>query len=392
MARPGRHQTIRIIGYVLSLAAAAPVVYGAAGVRLVLGVSDQEPTPWDGSVTASGARITKLEPWRFEKEDALVNDSSWRARSRAIRLFGGSIRPSTPVVGNGVIVWLEDEREGAELRVRTAHGDFTVRLAEIPFGVPRKYLNGRVFADRVPPVQQITSSPDEQDYPSAAAGRNGDVWIAYVEFRHHPDHNRIRAALQQAPSDFGVYTTKPGGDQVFARRFSGGRWGDPIAITPPGGDLYRPGIAVDGSGRAWVFWSANQKGNFDIWARVVEGGRPGKTIQLSHAPGSDIDPAAATDSSGKVWVAWQGWRDGKAAIFAATQQGNTFSPAAIVSNSAGNEWNPAIAAGPDGRVSVAWDSYRNGNYDVYVRTAASPGRWEREIAAAATPRYEAYPS
>lgn len=42
-------------------------------------------------------------------------------------------------------------------------------------------------------------------------------------------------------------------------------------------------------------------------------------------------------------------------------------------------------------MTVAWDSYRNGNHDIYFRTAAS-GSWLEEKPAAATPRYEAYPS
>ena len=182
-----------------------------------------------------------------------------------------------------------------------------------------------------------------------------------------------------------------GGDQILVREFANHAWGPPIEITPAGGDVYRPAIAVDGSGRPWVFWSENRKGNFDVWARVIESGTPGATVQISKEPGSDY-PAAAADSKGKVWVAWQGWRNGKASIFAATQNGDGFSPAAVVASSAGNEWNPAIAADKDGRVSVAWDSYRNGNYDVYCRTATAAGAWGKEFAVAASPRYEAYPS
>ena len=151
-------------------------------------------------------------------------------------------------------------------------------------------------------------------------------------------------------------------------------------------------MAPCGNGRPWVFWSANEKGNFDLWARVVESGKPGITVRLSSAPGSDIDPAATTDSSGKIWVAWQGWRNGKASIFTSVQNGNAFSEAATTASSAGNEWNPAIAADSTGKVSVAWDSYRNGNYDIFARTATGPGKWGKEVAVAATEFYEAYPS
>ena len=116
--------------------------------------------------------------------------------------------------------------------------------------------------------------------------------------------------------------------------------GPPIEITPSGGDLYRPAIAVDGCGRPWVFWSENRKGNFDVWARAIENGKPGAIVQLSHEPGSDIDPVAATDAHGRVWVAWQGWRNGKASIFAATQDGDRFSPPVVVASSAATNGTP----------------------------------------------------
>ena len=91
-----------------------------------------------------------------------------------------------------------------------------------------------------------------------------------------------------------------------------GEWSAPIAISPPGGDLYRPAVAVDGKGRPWVFWSANEKGNFDVWARVSDGHQARSLRAITSTPGSDIDPAAVTDSNGRVWVTWQGWRNGKA--------------------------------------------------------------------------------
>ena len=174
--------------------------------------------------------------------------------------------------------------------------------------------------DRLPPSSQVTSSLEEQDYPAAALAPNGDIWLAYLEFKHNPDHNKLRAPLTAAPKDFARYTAAPGGDQVFVKRFSQNRWDEPIAITAPGGDLYRPAVAVDGSGRPWLFWSANESGDFDLWARPIANGTPGKTVRISKASGSDVFPAAATDSKGRVWVAWQGWRQGKAAIFAATSK------------------------------------------------------------------------
>lgn len=362
------------------------------GVRLLLGISDTAPNKWDGSVTVDNGRIVRLDPWRFGKDDELTGAASWKASTAPVLSFLHMVeRRKPPLASNGVIVWLSGEDESSMVRVNTAQGAFTVRLSDIPFGRMAHMMDGRVAVDRLPASTQLTTSKDEQDFPAAAQAPNGDTWLAYMEFHHNPNHDELRKPLTTPVMDFARYHTPTGGDQIFAKRLSAGKWSEPIAVTPAGGDLYRPAVAVDGKGRVWVFWSENRGGNFDLWARVITNGKPGATQQISKSPGSDVFPAAAADSAGNVWVAWQGWRSGVGAIFSATLNGNTFSAPALVSNSKSDEWNPAIAADQNGRVSVAWDSYRNGSFDIYVRTATN-GTWGPEIPTAATARYEAYPS
>ncbi len=381
----------------LLLVLASSALEAQTTVRILVGIGDAESVRWDGTIAAQGATITSIAPWRFEGADN-ISGTTWHLNTHPVRLFNGgtqvSSRGVSNVVANGLIVDLSGT--SGDLKVTTAQGDFSVSLSELAYGKPVPKLNGRVLVDRVPVSERLTKTPEEEDYPAAAVAKNGDVWLAYVEFHHNPDHNGLRAALDTPLKDFSKLKSPTGGDQIFARKYSGGKWGAPIAITAAGLDLYRSSVAIDGQGTPWVFWAQNVKAgspraNFEIFARTVQNGVPGTAIQISNDPGSDIDPVSATDSSGKVWVAWQGWRNGKAAIFAASQNGAKFSAPAAVSESSGNEWNPAIAADKSGRVTVAWDSYRNQNYDVYFRTATS-GAWGAETPVAASARYEAYPS
>ena len=360
----------------------------AVSVRVLLGTNDTASTNWDGSAEADGASVVSLEPWRFEGSDS-ISGATWKMATHQIRLFGAAA--NRQVVANGVIVHLAARSEDATLRMKTARGNFDVKLSEIPYGVSVTRLEGNAFVDRVPTPQRITETPDEEDFPAAVADKEGGVWLAYAAFRHNADHDKLRAPLRQAMTDFAPLKAPTGGDQIFARHYANGAWGPPIPVTPGGEDLYRASIAIDGSGTPWVFWSQNVSGNFEIFGSPIQAGKAGRAVRISNAPGSDVSAVAATDSAGKVWVAWQGWRNGRAAIFAATQRGAGFSAPAQVSQSTGNEWNPAIAADGKGRVTVAWDSYRNGNYDVYMRTAAN-GSWGGETAVAASARYEAYPS
>jgi hypothetical protein len=377
-----------VLVWLLATAVPSPA---AVGIRVVLGLNDQNPTKWDGSAVAHGARIASIEGWRLDGDDALAAGDSWKISTRRIRLFGAQ-QAAGGNVANGVVIWLTDERDNADVQIKTAQGEFTVKLADIPFGTLKHYLDNRAMADRLPPVTRITNAPEEQDYPAAAADKSGNIWIAYMEFKHHPRHDDLRANLKQAPSDFAPYKEAPGGDQILLRKYAGGAWSEPIAVTRPGGDYYRPAVAVDGSSRVWVFWPGQEKGIYEMWAAVVENGKAGSPMKLPGGDGSNIDPVATSDSSGRVWVAWQGWRKGHASIFAATQQGNSLSKPAMVSTSTANEWNPAIAADGNGGVAVAWDSYRNGNYDIFMKAARGPAAWGKEVAIAATAKYESYPS
>jgi len=384
----------RFSAMVLLAIAASAGAQTPVSVRILFGTTDAESTRWDGSIQVQGGKLTSIEPWRFEGTDSISGDR-WQISTHPIRRFVGATAArgaaAPPVVANGIVVNLASVA-ATRLRVSTAQGDFELGLDEIPYGQPVTKLNGRAFADRIPPTVRVTASPEEEDFPAAVADADGNVWMAYVVFHHSPNHLSLQGPRTVPFENFAPLSQSTGGDQIVVRKYTAGALGPPIEVTGAGLDAYRTAIALDGRQRVWVFWSQNDKGNFDIHARLIANGRPGATVQICRDAGSDIDPVAATDSKGNVWVAWQGWRNGRAAIYSATQNGDRFSPPAAVSQSQANEWNPAIAAAKDGRVTIAWDSYRNGNYDVYLRTATPGGPWSAETPLAATARYEAYPS
>ncbi len=366
------------------------------GVRILFGITDEKAVQWDGSVTARGTEVQSLDGWRFERPDA-VSGTTWKASSRQPRLFINGLQfdlqgSPLPVVPNGVIVRLSQATPGAELAITTTQGNFTVRVADLALGKTVDKLNGRVSVDLLPPVTHLTNDPDEQDYPASAVGKDGTLWLAYVNFSHNKEHDRLRAPLKSAPANFADYKSSTGGDQIVARSLRSGTWSAPIEITSLAGDIYRPAVAINGSGRVWVFWAQNQSNNFDIWARPIDNGSPGKAVRISSEAGTDMDPVAVADSRGRVRVAWQGWRNGHASIMMASEDHDAFTAPHTVAASSGNQWDPAIAADASGHVTVAWDAYDNGSYDVLAATNTEGREWGKAFAVAATSRYEAYPS
>src|SRR5271165_1387105 len=81
---------------------AAPGNSAPAGTdfRILLGVNDQTPTKWDGSITVVGGRVTGIRGWRFTAADS-ADLSGWKASTRNTIQRKGRVGP---LVSNGVIV------------------------------------------------------------------------------------------------------------------------------------------------------------------------------------------------------------------------------------------------------------------------------------------------
>jgi len=349
----------------VALHAATTTVGPARSYLVILGVADTAPTTWDGSITVTGATIEIIRGWRFTGTDSITGTTGWKLSTRTTP----SLNPPGPVQENGLIVKISEPANGATFNVTTTQGNFTFTSQELPFGTTRTFLNGRALVAQTGAQFQLTSSTEEEDFPSMA--RSGDdIYLAYTEFVHGDRSLAVGQGTSQPITDFSFLARPAGGDQVLLMHYSISQrtWIGPFAVTNPGEDLMRTAVAVDGQGRAWIFYSAQRSGNFDLYARSARAdGTLSSEIRITSDPGTDLFPAAAADSTGRVWLTWQGFRNNNLEILAAAQAGDNFTPEAIVSTSPASDWEPAIAAAPDGEVAISWDTYDKGDYDVYLR-------------------------
>jgi hypothetical protein len=338
---------------------------------IALGVGDATPTVWDGSIAATGATILGLQGWRFSGTDS-ISGSSWKLSSRY------APTPPTLTIGpmqeNGIIVTVAAATGPVTFNVTTAQGSFTFASTDVPFGTTKFLLrNGTgpfsVHVSQTAPGLQLTSSNEEEDYPSMAQSGD-DVYLAYTEFVHGDRTQAVGLSTKTAITDFTPYSRPAGGDQILLLHYSKSQrmWTGPFAVTGTGEDAMRSAVAVDGQGRAWIFYSVQRSGNFDIYARnSTASGVMSPEIRLTTDPGTDLYPVAATDATGNVWVAWQAFRNNNLEILASVQDGDSFWPETIVSFSPASDWEPAIATAANGEVAISWDTYDKGDYDVYVR-------------------------
>src|SRR5262249_4762624 len=150
----------------------------------------------------------------------------------------------------------------------------------------------------------------EDDFPAAAYGPDGTLWVAYISYHVKDERRRIeQPRLKKQPRNFRSLYTPEFGDQLFVRYRRKGKWSEPLALTGPREDLVRCAVAVEGDGTAWVIYSANRKGRYDIYARPVgmkhakKGSAepaPGPEQRLNTEEAANLGPVACTDQKGVV--------------------------------------------------------------------------------------------
>jgi len=333
---------------------------------VMLGVGDSTGTTWDGSITATGGTILSIKGWRFSGSDSITG-ASWKLATREAP--PPPLQDSGPVQENGVIVTIAASTTPVTFAVQTAQGNFTFSSQDLSFGSNKIFLGGKARIYQTAAPLQLTTSNEEEDFPSMAQSGD-DVYLAYTEFTHGDRSQAVALGTKTTITDFSFLARPVGGEQVLLLHYSKSQrlWTGPFAVTGTSEDLMRTAVAVDGQGRAWIFYCTQRSGNFDLYARSARAdGTMSAEIRLTTDPGTDLFPVATVDASGRVWVAWQGFRNNNLEVLASAQTGDTFTPEAIVSTSQASDWDPAIAAAPDGEVAISWDTYDKGDYDVYLR-------------------------
>jgi hypothetical protein len=389
----------------LDWAAKAPAESPPVAVLIELGVKDEKPASWAGGAAVTGARVVRREGYRFRDDDKLVEPDAWEVSTHRV-----GQRPANPAPAArnlpfrpawvGIVLHLADVTPDAALTLRAKGKDrepVTVAVRDLLAGQPKQIWDGAATVRRVSTAGPVVTAPTEDDFPAAAFGPDGTLWLAYVSYTLKEEERRAgRMQIPKQPDNFQAYDTPEFGDQLFVKYRRDGKWGEPVAVTDARQDLVRCAVAVDGGGTPWVAYSANREGQYHLYARplrTAEGAvRPGEEQQLTRRPTPDLTPVMCTDLGGRVWLACQSWgEDGRARVRLFTCQDGKWSDGpALPEHPGGNCWSAALAAGPGGQVAVAYDVYQDGDYDVHV--AVIEGGKVTPYPVATSPRFEARPS
>jgi hypothetical protein len=406
LAAPGKTSLLLLDWAAKSSTEAPPVT-----VLIEMGLKDQVSTTWDSKATVTGAKVVKREGYRFRPKDKLVGAEAWEAAShRALRLPPRQPQAAATerIATVGVILHLSDVQANAELTVQPRpdgpEKPEVVALKDVLAGKAKALWGGEAVVRRVTSAAPLTADKTEDDFPAAAYGPDGTLWVAYVAYTVRDEGRRVeQGQLKEQPDDFKKFYTPEFSDQLMVHYSRDGLWSRPRPVTGAAEDLVRCAIGVAGNGGAWVVYSANRSRNYDLYARRLDRQTPeavknpaprvGDEVRLTKSAGPDLNPVMCTAQDGTVWVAAQSWDDAGTAsisLFRCKDGKWGDGPALPAAKKGENRWAPALAAGPDGKVALAYDVYRAGDYDVFV--ALIDGERVTEHAVATSARFEARPS
>lgn len=261
---------------VLEWAAKAKMETPPVAVLIEMGQKDSEPAKWAGRATVAGARVVHREGYRFRKDDKLIEPDRWDAGSHR----GLRVPPRQPAVAKnegiatvGVVLHLADMKDDASLTLdlqQTETSKAIVPLKELLSDKPLSLWNGRAVARRISAATPVVTDKTEDDFPAAAYGHDGTLWLAYISYHLKDESRRIeQKQLKEQPKDFKAFYTPEFGDQLFVKYCRDGKWSEPIAVTGPKEDLVRCAIAVNGKGEVWVSYSANRQGSHAVYGRAI---------------------------------------------------------------------------------------------------------------------------
>jgi hypothetical protein len=354
---------------VLDWAAKAKGEKPPLAVLIEMGLKDKQPTDWSGQATVAGAKVVHREGYRFRKGDELLDPDSWKASSRRpIR-----VPPRNPQVSRmegiatvGVVLHLGDVQPEATLAL-TRKGESSekasVALKDVLSGKPQPLWDGAARVRLISTATPVVTAKTEDDFPAAAYGPDGTLWLAYVSYTLKDESRRIEQhPLKQQPADFKALYKPEFGDQLFVKSYRAGKWREPIAVTGPNEDLVRCAIAAEKDGTVSVLYGAHRDGTSNVYLRTVarqpkEGAegraeyRLGEEKRLTDAKDGfkPLSPVACTDQSGKMRWSHGGWY----------HLGPT-------GPDIGLSWGSALAAAPNGETAEAFDNYLSGDYDVRI--------------------------
>jgi hypothetical protein len=128
------------LALVFAFVAITPVFAADVGVRIRFGLTDTGNTVWDGNASVSPGTIERIDGWRFQEADRVVDQRSWKASTRPLTVRRSNNpkkaakkkKAGAGMADNGIFLVLTGVAAAAGGNIDTKQGDLHVSVSGNP--------------------------------------------------------------------------------------------------------------------------------------------------------------------------------------------------------------------------------------------------------------------
>lgn len=190
------------------------------------------------------------------------------------------------------------------------------------------------------------------EWPSVMATRDNQIWVAWQS--EVPPENPLKF-------------------EIFYKVFNG-NWGNMTQLTNNTNvDVKTPAVIQTPDNKIWIFWMANETGNYDIFYKTtLDGGATWSSeTNVTNNIKRDSSPALTVTSDGKLWLVWSRQVNSTSYqenIFYKTYNGTAWSNETQLTTFNAIDELPSITQTKDGRVWVFWSRNMTNIYNIFYKT------------------------
>lgn len=196
------------------------------------------------------------------------------------------------------------------------------------------------------PVVTVRASGNAAVLWSQQLNGNWDIYLR--EYRSASGVLGPRRRLTTDPGqDFNVVASgeyiawqgrRDGGFDILGRHLDG----ETVRISTSEANDWRPSIATDSSGDAWIAWDTYDAGNYDVYLRRLGRDGPGQLLAIAASPRFEARASVAVDDGDRVWVAYEDSDEGWGKDYGDRWAGKQASPMYVNKNVLVRVWDGSL--------------------------------------------------
>ena len=335
-------------------------------------------------VSSSGIHVVWSDDTAGNSEiyykSSIDSGSSW---SPLQRLTWNSGESNSPVIcsdsaGRLHVFWFDDSTSNSEIYHKsssdggstwTALTRFTWNLGESVWPSVSSDSAGSLY------TVWADNSPGHSEIYYKQSTDNGASWSALNRLTWNSGGSYTPVIT--AHSVYGIHLVwaddSPGNQEIFYKNTmdNGSTWSAPQRLTWNSGTSESASIAMDASGRIYVFWDDDSPGNREIYYKQSsDSGTTWSALgRLTWNPDWSGSPTANADSLNGIHIIWQDETPGNFEIYYknSTNSGMTWSAVTRLTWNSGWSGGPSLIVDSSNGLHTVWYDQTPGNFEIFYK-------------------------